>query len=314
LTEVTYKALHPGAGVRLDKTLQRRIQTTRERYGVDSFVESEASPEMFKSTSRERYGTDHPMQSEEVKERHAGAMLVAHGVRSPFLSPGIQKKAYETNLRNHGGRHSQQCPEVLAKARATWMEKYGVDNPSKCDEIKARIKAVWLAKYGVPFPPQSLWTNRHQSFPNKLEQQVDDLSPVSVVYAGDGSYWVKYAGASKARNPDFVVLKRDQLRAYQAGAELNGLRTSATIEVFGDYWHGPSKTGVSRATHRAQVKAYYARCGIACLVLWEREIKEHPRRVGERIRRFLTKWRQGAYRGIRETTPPVSSVIDLFGV
>jgi len=278
------------------EVVARRIATNRERYGEDHYLQTEDFKERFREGCRKKWGTDHHMQSEEGSEANRSAMKERWGVENPLQSPEVQRRAYETNLANHGGVHSQQCPEVLLKARATWLEKYGVDNPSKCEEVKARIKAVWMGKYGVPFPPQSLWTNRTQSFPNKLEQSVDKLSPARVVYAGDGSYWVQYKGASKVRNPDFVVLKPDQLKAYLGGADLNGLRTSAVIEVFGDYWHGPAKTGESRARHKYKVEEYYRRCGIVCLVLWETEVKGHPKRVGERIQRFLLEWAAGTLR------------------
>jgi len=38
-----------------------------------------------------------------------------------------------------------------------------------------------------------------------------------VVYAGDGSYWIRHKGTSRSRNPDFVILKPKQLKAYQEG-------------------------------------------------------------------------------------------------
>jgi len=271
------------------EVMARRIATNREKYGVDHFLQTEEFQEKFRNTSRERWGADHPMQSEEGQEILRQIFLERYGVETPLLLPEIQKKAYGTNLRNHGGKHSQQCPEVLEKARKTWMEKYGVDNPSKAEEVKERIKQVWVGKYGVPFPPQSLWANREQCFPNKLEQQVDGLSPDCIVYAGDGSYWIRCKGASRARNPDFVILTRDQVKAYRKGALLNALRTGAVIKAFGDYWHGPQKTGKSREEHKREVIAYYEKAGIRCLVLWEKEIKSNPKRVAERMRRFLAE-------------------------
>jgi len=196
-------------------------------------------------------------------------------------------KSYETSVQNHGGKHHLADPDVQAKARQTWMEKYGVDNPSKAEVVKARIKDVWMGKYGVPFPPQSLWVNQEQSFPNKLEQSVDDMTPVRVVYAGDGSYWVRAPGESRARNPDFVILTPEQVEAYQNGTPLNELRTWRILEVFGDFWHGPKKTGKSREVHKKEVLDYYKAAGIECLILWESEIRKHPKRVAERIRKWL---------------------------
>lgn len=263
------------------------VQTNLTRYGAESAFQTDGFREHFKKVSQERWGTDHPMQSEAGKQAWVEGNIKNVGAAAPLLVPSIWQKTYQTNLANHGGKHSQQDPDVLAKARATWLEKYGVDNPSKLDEVKQRIKDVWEGKYGVPFPPQSMWTNRTLSFPNKLEQAVQAMCPVNVVYAGDGSYWVKARGESKARNPDFVVLDAEQVRAYQQGADLNGLRTWQVIEVFGDYWHGPAVTGKEREVHKLEVVDYYTRAGLDCLILWESEIKQHPARVAQRLRGFL---------------------------
>lgn len=276
--------------------MAKRVETNRERYGADHFLQTDEFKAKFRGTNLARFGAPHPMQSEDGTRRFREGYESRHGYPSPMHDPDVQRRMYESNLRNHGGRHSQQCPEVLAKARATWLEKYGVDNPSKAEVVKARIKEVWEGKYGVPFPPQSLWVNQEQSFPNKIEQQVDELSPAQVIYAGDGSYWIRHKGGSKARNPDFVVLKPEQLEAYRGGMDLNSLRTSAVIEVFGDYWHGPEKTGASRGAHKHAVETFYGRAGIVCLVLWESEIKKNPKRVATRIQVFLRRWVEGAYR------------------
>ena len=217
------------------------------------------------------------MQSETGKVLCHDVIQERYGVTTVFSLPEVQQRVYQTNLDNHGGKHSQQCEEVLARARLTWLEKYGVDNPSKTEEVKARIKEVWMGKYGVPFPP----------FPNGLERAVQAMCPACVVYSGDGSYWLRAPGESKARNPDFVVLRPDQVQAYRDGTDLNGLRTWACIEAFGDYWHGPAKTGKDRETHKLEVADYYSRAGIQVLIIWESEVKAHPARVAERLLRFL---------------------------
>lgn len=227
------------------------------------------------------------MKSKAGKALWEAGNVEKSGVRSVLLLPEVQQRAYQTNLANHGGKHSQQCEGVLEKARATWLEKYGVDNPSKVEAVKVRIKEVWMGKYGVPFPPQSLWTGRVQSFPNGLERQVQAMCPAQVVYAGDGSYWLRAPGESRSRNPDFVVLRPDQVQSYREGADLNGLRTWAVIEAFGDYWHGPARTGKDRETHKQEVVNYYKRAGVRALILWESEVRKHPARVAERLLRFL---------------------------
>ena len=281
---------------RVPEIQEKTRETNRERYGSEHYFETDEFKEKFKAVCLEKWGVVHPMKSEEVRERLAAVFMEKYGVENPLLDPTIQQQAYETNLANHGGRHSQQCPEVRAKAQKTWLEKYGVDNPSKSEEIKRKIKKVWTQKYGVPFPPQSMWSNQTHTSPNKLEQQVNGLSTEFVVYAGDGSYWVGSEETSQNRNPDFIILTRAQLAAYRDGTKLNDLRTSALIENFGDYWHGPQKTGKDRFTHRREVEMFYEDQGISCLVLWESEIKHDPKRVAERIKKYVAKWRRGGYR------------------
>jgi hypothetical protein len=270
------------------EVIKRRMETNRQRYGTDHYLLTEEFRAKFAASSQTRWGTDHPMKSEKGKKIWEEANLEKFGFRTALCDPEVQRRAYETNLANHGGKHSQQCPEVLAKARATWVEKYGTDNPSKVEAVKQRIKDVWVGKYGVPFPPQSLWTGREQAFPNGLEKKVGAMCPAPVAYAGDGSYWVRCKGADRARNPDFVVLTPDQLAAYRAGAELNTFRVSAVLEAFGDYWHGPAKTGKSREAHAEDVLAYYEACGLQCLILWENDVKRHPLQVADRIQRYLS--------------------------
>jgi hypothetical protein len=271
------------------KVVARRIETNRERYGKDHFFETEEFRAKFAETSQREWGTRHPMMSREGKARWEEGCVSAFGARNPLSVPEIFRKSYESNLANHGGVHSQTRPEVLAKARETNLEKYGTDNPSKNEAVKARIKEVWIGKYGVPFPPHSLWEGRENSFPNKFEQKVQGIVPAYVVYAGDGSYWVQYEGAARARNPDFIVLTPEQLEAYRGGAPLNALRTFAVIEAFGDYWHGPEKTGKSRESHKQEVVDYYEKCGLRCFILWESDLKLHPKQTAERIRAFLAR-------------------------
>jgi len=67
----------------------------------------------------------------------------------------------------------------------------------------------------------------------------------NLVYAGDGSYWVSPKSGTP-RNPDFILLKPHQFEAHRIGTPLNDLRTSAVVEVFGDYWHSPERIGKDR--------------------------------------------------------------------
>lgn len=264
---------------------EKTIQTCVERYGVDYYFQTEEFKEKFRETCLKKYGAEHHFSSKEVQYKIKSTNLQRYGVENVLSCPEIYLKSYETNLRNHGGVHSQSLEEVREKAKETWLSKYGVDNPSKSLEVLERIKQTWVRNYGVPFPPQS----RNSTFesPNKLEQRFDVMTPNNVYYTGDARYWVRHKGASKARNPDFIVLSQKQFGLLEAGAEPNDLRVDKVIEVFGDYWHGPEITGKRRTEHQKEVEDYYALCGIECLVLWEWEINTQIEETRNRVFSFL---------------------------
>lgn len=266
---------------------EKKKQTNLERYGAEHYLQTDEFKEKFRATSNERYGTDHPMQNEEIWGKQQSMFKAKYGVPTPFHSEKIQKKAYESNLANHNGVHSATTEKTRELCRQTCIEKYGVDNPSKSEEIKEKIIQTWITNYGVPFPPNSLWANQTHSFPNKLEQRVDSMTHTNLVYSGDHSYWVSHKGTHKAKNPDFILLSDEQLVAYQNGTDLNLLRTHTVVEVFGDYWHSEKITGKDRTTHKREVIEFYAKANVRCLVIWESEINKHPKRVQERIARFL---------------------------
>lgn len=266
---------------------ERTRQTTRDRYGVAHYVESDEFKAKMRETSQVRYGVAHPMQSQEVQDRQREVIRAKYGVDYASQHPKVKAKIRATNLANHGGVHSSQTEAVREKCRQTCLEKYGVDNPAKSEEVKAKIIEVWLKNYGVPFPPNSLWQNRTNSFPNKLEQRVDAMTHDCLVYSGDHSYWISHKGTNNAKNPDFVLLTPAQLEAYRSGTDLNLLRTHSVVEVFGDYWHSPAKTGKERVTHKQEVIDFYKKANVRCLVLWESEINQHPKRCQERIAKFL---------------------------
>jgi hypothetical protein len=105
-------------------------------------------------------------------------------------------------------------------------------------------------------------------------------------FTGDGSYWVnlpllKAKGEARGKvggdkNPDFIVKP-----------DVEGALPSKVVEVFGEYWHGESITGMTKEEHELNTKEAYADVGIECLVLWGSEIREDEEKVRERLLKFL---------------------------
>lgn len=107
--------------------------------------------------------------------------------------------------------------------------------------------------------------------PNKVELTLSgilsSICPNEYKYTGDGQ--VVIAGLI----PDFT--------------NCNGQKK--VIELFGNYWHSVefiSKNG--SPYHRSEIgrKEKYAEFGYDCLVIWEKEIKQNPELVKEKILQF----------------------------
>lgn len=83
---------------------------------------------------------------------------------------------------------------------------------------------------------------------NKLEQLFNENTPDSVVYQGDGKFFLTFKDG-RIKNPDFVVAHQRKV-----------------IELFGDYWH--------RGEDPEELIKQYNEIGFECLVLWEHEVKK----------------------------------------
>lgn len=86
----------------------------------------------------------------------------------------------------------------------------------------------------------------------KLQEIIDKLFPNEYKYVGDQQFVLD------GRCPDFV--------------NINGQKK--IIELFGDYWHGEERTGVSNERHEQERVERFAQFGFQTLVIWEHELKD----------------------------------------
>lgn len=254
-----------------------RVATNLKRYGRKHFFETEEFKEKFRATSRENFGVDHPMQSAKGRELWETGIEKIYGVSNPLLISAIHKKSQETSKENHGGVHHLADPKFIEVRKKHLLEKYGVDNISKVPAIKEKIITILKSRWESGAVPKM----------NELERFSATLFPENVVYSGDWSYWVTWVGG-KHKNPDFVVLTKEQLAAYRSGTPLQDLRTHLVIEINGTFWHTKHK-GFTREQREKEFVDGYASIGIFCLVLWEEDIHSDIASTTTKIRDFLAK-------------------------
>lgn len=188
-----------------------------------------------------------------------------------------------------------------------FIAHYGVDHPKKVPEIAAKAEAsrvrTMMARYGVRTPMEAGLVPTSRTRP---EQAVEAMRVPGLWYTGDHSYWVALRtaeGRTRARNPDFVFYRPEQLTKVEAGSPPNEVRTGRVVEVLGDHWHGLAMTGLSREDYVSARTAEYASVGLKSLFVWESEVNDRPDAVAARLREFLDV---GA-------TSSGGDVLDLFG-
>lgn len=130
-----------------------------------------------------------------------------------------------------------KSPEFIAKLSAglkkSWQEK-SQERKDRC------VKAVRLANYACP--------NKTETY---LANLLNSTFPKEWKYVGNGKVIID------GKNPDFI--------------NINGKKK--IIELFGDYWHGKLRTGMSNTkVVNARTRAF-AKYGFDTLVIWESELK-----------------------------------------
>lgn len=253
------------------EVIARRVSTNLERYGKNHFVETDEFKTKFVATSMAHYGVEHPMKSEQVRNVFEGVFLAKYGVRSPGGSPILRLKGTATARSHHDGLHPLSHPRIIEARKQTLLAKYGVDNISKVPHIKEKIIASITARFRSGAVPK-------MTVPERI---LDGLTNERVVYSGNWTYWVTWANGRR-KNPDFVVLTKEQLAAYRSGVPLKDLRTHLVIEENGVWWHTKNK-GFTREQREKEFVDGYASIGVTCLVIWEDTILGDPDGVASRV-------------------------------
>jgi len=112
-----------------------------------------------------------------------------------------------------------------------------------------------------------LWNCRPNKSEKLLVKLLQKLFPNEWKYVGDASFWLKIDG--KLINPDFI--------------NINGQKK--IIELFGDYWHGEERTGVSNEQHEQERVNLLSQFGYETLVVWEHEL-DNENKLKEKLLQF----------------------------
>jgi hypothetical protein len=163
-------------------------------------------------------------------------------------------------------KKAQQQPGVREKIRLGHLgRKVSLEGRMRMSEAQRNPATRQKHRENILRRYQEGRYGKRPSTPERiLKHMLDATFPGLFLYNGAGPVSI---GDSKrgACIPDFISANGDK----------------AVIEVFGSYWHAPAEPPKKRA--------WYARRGYRCLVLWDRDIHAQPTMVVRKIQRLLCR-------------------------
>lgn len=106
--------------------IEQAKQTMQEKYGVQIGYQTEKSVQNRIKSSMEKYGVDNPFKSSEVHKLARQRMKEKYGVETGLQSEQIRNKAQLTNLKLYGNINAFRNKDIQQKQFNTIKEKYGV--------------------------------------------------------------------------------------------------------------------------------------------------------------------------------------------
>ena len=175
-----------------------------------------------------------------------------------------------------GGHKESTCTCCVCKNKrhvsksAEHKRKIGLGNKGKVRtaEMKAtyrRVNKTHLLWQDPEYRKKQLKSlkkmlSRKKVLPNKPEtfliELLQKLFPDQWKYVGDFKQWIN------GKNPDFIHVEQKKI-----------------IEMFGDYWHGERKIGISNEQHEQERINVFAKEGYETLIIWEHELNHLVKKI-----------------------------------
>ena len=244
------------------KTVEKRMKTTMERFGVENPSQSEIVKEIKRQTFLKNYGVDNIFKLEGFPAMVCEIMMQKYGKKR--LNDGKKIKEIWANFT------PEKYAEIDIKRKKTCMDKYGVDDPSKLPERRLRTSEMFKK-----------WWNDASDL--KLEEMFGNNT--KIISKPERIIWDILAD----NNIPFQSQRFVNKRSYDIYIHGTGI----LIEVQGDYWHGnpeiykpediisyPNKikTMAKDVWENDLIKKQNAESyGFSVIYIWESEINFHKK-------------------------------------
>lgn len=124
-------------------------QTNIQKYGAETYSQTEEGKLKQQQTCLEKYGVDNPAKAFDYNEKSKKTCLKKYGVDNSAKIVDYKEKTQQTCLKKYGVEHYAQTEECKEKSKKTCLEKYNVEYSSQSEIVKEKSRQTCLQKYGV---------------------------------------------------------------------------------------------------------------------------------------------------------------------
>jgi len=193
----------------------------------------------------------------------------ANRMNLEFIKSEFAKENYQLLTREYLN-NVQKLENICPNGHRQGINWASWRNGVRCS-ICYKKKQTDIAKnYWTRFEYQKKIHKALHRAPNKPEQflqtLLNHLFPNEYKYVGDFQFFLG------GKNPDFMNVNSQK----------------KLIEIFGQFWHSPKMTGVSKKQHELDRIAHFKKFSFDTLILWENELKDENKLV-ERLQEFHNK-------------------------
>lgn len=203
----------------------RRKQTTLDRYGVESYMQTLEFRQSISNAAMEQYGVEYFTRAKEVQEQTKQTCIERYGYENQMQSSIIQQKSKDTCLEKYGYEHASQSPDIWKKGMDTFKERYGVVSNFGRPEVRDKSLKVKIERYGTPNPSllSQGFSEISQEFCELLYSRLpENLQKYSHYFKNGRETWIRYK--IKEHNNYFFY-------------DFSIMNLKILIEFQGDYWH-----------------------------------------------------------------------------
>lgn len=171
-----------------DERMEKTFAAIKNKYGVDSFPETNGFSDKVKATKKKLYNDENYNNADQIKK----TLLENYNVESVGQiesnsektkktkleryndeNYNNRKKAEETNLLTYGVKHHLQSPEILEKQFQTNLKLYKTKHVINTNYAKEQLKKKNIEKFGSEF-----YFNSQQYFETQLENKIERIQNI----------------------------------------------------------------------------------------------------------------------------------------